>query len=161
MFIVLRGATKIKPQTIWLKQKKLFSHSSESSKSKIKVPAWSVSCKGSLSDCRQPLLFLSSPDSAESKSKLSGVSSYTILLFLMFIYLFLRQTDRQTDRIGSRLQDPSCQHRAWPGARTHEPWDHDLSWSRMLNRLSHPGTLGVSSYKGSSSIMNILPHNLI
>ena len=25
------------------------------------------------------------------------------------------------------------------GAGTHEPWDRDLSWSRMLNQQSHPG----------------------
>lgn len=27
----------------------------------------------------------------------------------------------------------------WCGARTHEPWDHDLSWSETLSWLSHPG----------------------
>ena len=33
----------------------------------------------------------------------------------------------------------SCQHRARWGTQTHEPWDHDLSRSWMLNGLSHPG----------------------
>ena len=72
-----------------------------------------------------------------------------LLLFLMFIYL--RERDRQTEhepgrgrerhthRIRSRLQAPSCQHRARRGARTHRPRDHDLSRSRTLNRRSHPG----------------------
>ena len=36
-------------------------------------------------------------------------------------------------------QSPYCQHRAQSDARTHEPRDHDLSQSWMLNRLSHPG----------------------
>ena len=30
-------------------------------------------------------------------------------------------------------------HRAHHGAGTHKLWDHDLSPSRRLNRLSHPG----------------------
>ena len=60
----------------------------------------------------------------------------------MFIY-FLRWgegRERWRHRIQSRLQVLSCQRRAWCQARTHEPCDHDLSWSWMVNRLSHPGT---------------------
>ena len=49
------------------------------------------------------------------------------------------QRERGRHRIQNRLQALSCQHRAWRGARTHESWDHGLSWSRTLNRLSHPG----------------------
>ena len=67
-------------------------------------------------------------------------------------YLFLKVRERETEhekgrsrerrrhRIRSRLQALSCQHRAQSGAWTHVPWDHDLSWSWTLNRLSHPGT---------------------
>ena len=66
------------------------------------------------------------------------------------VYLFLRQRERESrggaeregDRIGSGLQAPSCQHRAPHGARTQEPWDHDLSRCQMLSRLSHPGAPG-------------------
>ena len=55
----------------------------------------------------------------------------------MFIYFWERErqsmskgrTEKEGDRIGSRLQALSCQHRARHGARTHELWDHDLSWS--------------------------------
>ena len=70
------------------------------------------------------------------------------------VHLFLRERERERERetkceswrsrergrhrIRSRLQAPSCQHRARCGARTHKPWDHDLSWSRMLNWLSPP-----------------------
>ena len=50
-----------------------------------------------------------------------------------------RDSKRGTHKIWSRLPAPSCQHRAWRGAWTHKPWDHDLSQSRMLNRLSHSG----------------------
>ena len=38
-----------------------------------------------------------------------------------------------------QLQAPSCQHRARRGAGTREWRDCDLSRSRTLNRLSHPG----------------------
>ena len=48
-------------------------------------------------------------------------------------------TERGGDRIRSRLQAPSCQHRARRRARTHEPRDRDLSQSWTPNRLSHPG----------------------
>ena len=68
--------------------------------------------------------------------------------FLMFTYFWDRErqsvsrggAEREGDRIRSRLQAPSCQHRAWRGAQTHGPRDHDLSWSQPLNRMSHPGT---------------------
>ena len=65
--------------------------------------------------------------------------------FLHFIYLFLiehkwgRGRERRRHRILSRLQAPSCQHRAPHRAQTHKPRDHDLSRSWTLNRLSHPG----------------------
>ena len=71
---------------------------------------------------------------------------FFLFFFLMFIYFWERETEHEQGRgrerrhrIGSRLQALSCQHRARRGARTHEPQDHDLSRSWMLNRLSHPG----------------------
>ena len=54
----------------------------------------------------------------------------------MFIYFW----ERDTHTIWSRLQALSSQHRARCGARTLEPWDHDLSQSQWLHRLSHPDT---------------------
>ena len=33
------------------------------------------------------------------------------------------------------------------GTQTHEPQDHDLSWSQMLNWLSHPGAPGNMHFK--------------
>ena len=70
-------------------------------------------------------------------------------IFLTFIYFWDREkqsmngggSERGRHRIWSRFQALSCQHRAWCGARTHQLPDHDLSWSRMLNRRSHPGIL--------------------
>ena len=50
-----------------------------------------------------------------------------------------RDRERRKHRIRSRLQALCCQHRAWREARTHKPWDHDLSQSQSLNWLSHPG----------------------
>ena len=63
------------------------------------------------------------------------------------------QRERQTI-IRSRLQPLSCQHRAWRGARTCEPRDHDLSQNGKLNRLSHAGapwgySLNTDLYSGS------------
>ena len=69
--------------------------------------------------------------------------------FFKFIYLLLREREREhtnwgrdrerRHRIWSRLQALSCQPRGRRGARTHEPWDRDLSLSQTLNRLSPPG----------------------
>ena len=66
--------------------------------------------------------------------------------FFTFIYFWLKETEhkrkcreRGRHRVQSRLQALSCQHRAQCGARTHRLQDHDLSRSRTLNRLSHPG----------------------
>ena len=47
--------------------------------------------------------------------------------------------ERGRHRIRSRLQAPSCQHRARCGTRTRKPRDHDLSQSQTLNWLNHPG----------------------
>ena len=77
-------------------------------------------------------------------------SEFLFFLFLFFLKVyFLRKRETEHEqgkgrergrhRIQSRLQALSCQHRTWCGAWPHELWDHHLSWSRMLNRLSHPG----------------------
>ena len=91
-------------------------------------------------------------------------------IFLSFffknVYLFLREREtecewgkgrvRERHRIRSRLQALSCQHRAWGGARTHEWWDHDLSWNRTLNWLSHPGAPLLYFYKSSALFRNTI-----
>ena len=88
------------------------------------------------------------------KKCLSRSSAHFLIRSLFFyfffnIYLFLRQRETEHEwgrvrergrhRIWNRLQALSCQHRARRGAWTHGPRDHDLSQSRPLNRLSHPG----------------------
>ena len=50
-----------------------------------------------------------------------------------------RGRERGRHRMGSRLQALSHQPRARRGARTRGPRDRDLSRSRTLNLLSHPG----------------------
>ena len=91
---------------------------------------------------------------------LAALIFYFLVFKNVFYYLFLREreTDRERererenmrvhewrgaerdgDRSWSRLQALSCQHRARRGAQTYQPWDHDLSRSRTLNQLSHPG----------------------
>ena len=78
--------------------------------------------------------------------------TYFLLLHIYYDFLFLnvylflieceQRRGRETGRhsIRSRLQAPSCQHRARCRLRIHGPWDHDLSWSQKLNRLSHTVT---------------------
>ena len=64
----------------------------------------------------------------------------------MFIYFWERErereswggTERETETEGPK-QAPHWQRKAWRGARTHEPWDHDLSRSQSLSWLSDPG----------------------
>ena len=68
---------------------------------------------------------------------------FSFVFFFLFFWESMsgvvggRETGRH--RMGSRLQAPSCQHRARRRAQTHGPRDRDLSRSRMLNRLNHPG----------------------
>ena len=52
----------------------------------------------------------------------------------------MSRRERGRHRIRSRLQEPSCQRRARRWVWTYRLWDHDLSWSRLLNRLSNLGT---------------------
>ena len=78
---------------------------------------------------------------------LSPFLDFFFLFFLTFIYFWDRErhnmnregSERRRHRIWSRFQALSCQHRAQRRAWTHRPWDHDLSRSQTLNRLSHPG----------------------
>ena len=79
----------------------------------------------------------------------------SVSYFFIFMFILERWTEhewgrgreRGRHRIWSRLQVPSCQHRAWCGAWTHELWDHDLSRSWMPNPVSHSGApKGVSFY---------------
>ena len=81
------------------------------------------------------------------------VISFSFLFFFRCLFNFERETEceqgrmreRGRHRIWSRLHALSCQHRARRGARTHELWDHDLSWSRTLNQMSHSGAPSLSS----------------
>ena len=57
-----------------------------------------------------------------------------------------REREGHTESESFRLQTPSCQHKARRGARTHEPRDHDLSRSQMLNRLSHQGAPQIHTF---------------
>ena len=91
--------------------------------------------------------------------RLTRISCMSFRFIYLFIYLFMyfergrerackqgRDTERGRHRSCSRLQAPSCQCRAQRGARTHGPRDRDLSRSRPLNRLSHPGAPKVGEY---------------
>ena len=80
----------------------------------------------------------------------------------MFIHSWEREREREREhewgrswergrhRIQSRLHALSCQHRAWCRAWTQtRQQNHDLSWSGMLNQLSHPGTPERVYFKSS------------
>ena len=68
---------------------------------------------------------------------------------VFYVYLFFRERqstskgqaegERGKDRLQSRLQALSCQHRAWCGAQTHKMQGHGLSRSRTPNLLSRSG----------------------
>ena len=87
--------------------------------------------------------------SINARSRLAWPNIYCFQV-VFNVYLFLRQREAEHERgkgrergrprIRSRLQAPSCRHRARCGARTHGPGDHGQSRSRRLNRRSHPGT---------------------
>ena len=79
--------------------------------------------------------------------------NFFFFFYLMFIYLFLRdrekEREKETERDRKRHRErdrqreaenpklaPHHQRRAWHGARTHEPWDHDLSWNQV-GRLTY------------------------
>ena len=53
--------------------------------------------------------------------------------------VWVGEGQRGRHKIRNRLQALSHQHSALCGAWTHKWQDHDLSWSRMLNWLSHAG----------------------
>ena len=58
----------------------------------------------------------------------------------MFIYFWVGEGQRERETQNPKqLQALSCQHRARHGAWTHDLQNHDLSRSRTLNPLSHPG----------------------
>ena len=88
--------------------------------------------------------------------------SLFIYYYYFNIYLFLRDRDRawagegQIEREGDTESETSSrlwasiQHRAGCGAQTHEPWDHDLSRSQSLSRLSHPGAPRFESFVSKS-----------
>ena len=83
--------------------------------------------------------------------------------FLFFIYFWVCEREREhtcmsgggaereregdtESEAGSRPWAPNCQGRAQCRAWTHGLWDHDLSWSQLLNWLSHSGAPFVVFY---------------
>ena len=71
-------------------------------------------------------------------------------LLTCFIYLFLKIVfifwQRARERVWARggYREREKQTRQWAGILTQVsipgPWDHALSWRKMLSQLSHPGT---------------------
>ena len=65
-----------------------------------------------------------------------SISKLKKYFFNVYFWEREKEAERKRHKIWSTLQALSCQHRAWRRARTHEPWHHELSRSRTLNRLS-------------------------
>ena len=84
---------------------------------------------------------LSSLWRSKSRSVFFLMFIYYLFIIIFNIYLFLKEIGRaqagerqRGSEAGSVLTAESpC------GAQTHEPRDHDPTWSRMLNWQSHPG----------------------
>ena len=108
---------------------------------------WAMFASGSWVNGTWAFQVMSHSRSVKSQHCLVFLFVYGSLFFFFLMFIFERErqstsgggAEREGDRTGSRLQAPSCQHRVRRGARTHKPWDHDLSRSPMLRQLSHPG----------------------
>ena len=79
--------------------------------------------------------------------------------FFLFYCLFLRERESTGEEEREReTEDPKqalrWQQRAQCGVQTHELWDHDLSWSWMLNQLSHPGAPFPQNFKGLTPLFS-------
>ena len=98
-------------------------------------------------------IFLKKPSFSSKLPPNQGICSHTYylvsivikhhILFLNVYYLFLRERERAGEGQRERGTEDlkwalHWQQRSQCGARTHEPWDHDLSWSQMLSWLSCP-----------------------
>ena len=60
-------------------------------------------------------------------------------IFLMFTFYFWER-ERHGAWVGEGQREKETQNSKQAPCCQHKPWNHDLSWSRMLNQLSHPGT---------------------
>ena len=90
-----------------------------------------------------------------------------VCLFVCFVFHFwkrerMSEGGEERDRGTEDPKQALCwQQRTQCRAWTHEMWDHDLSWSWMLNWLSHPGAPRVKVLtRGSFSLSFLTPEGL-
>ena len=81
-----------------------------------------------------------------SKSNLCWDPFSFFFFFKDFIYLFERQTARESTSSGEK-QTPR-----WAGSPIPGPWDHDLSPRQTFHQISHPG----GPLLGSLMVMGIV-----
>ena len=69
-------------------------------------------------------------------------TGFQLLFFLFSKFIYLERdgvreggAEGEGERENHKLA-PHCQHRAWCGARSHTPWDHELSWSQESDASS-------------------------
>ena len=88
------------------------------------------------------------------KLKISGWGVSSNSLFKCLFIYFESERERERERAGEGQRErrenpkqvPHCQHRAWHGARTQEPWDHDLNQNQELDTyLTEPPRCPLSS----------------
>ncbi|XP_058593999.1 uncharacterized protein LOC131516681 isoform X2 [Neofelis nebulosa] len=110
---------------------------------RVKVPGICLKCRG----CWEASPMTPFPTKCSS----SGLSEHPVPTSV-FAYPTACNRDRAQAGEGQReresqilKQPPGFELSAQCRARTHEPRDHDLSRSRMLNRLSHPAPAAPGS----------------
>lgn len=91
------------------------------------------------------------------------VRAFFFFFFLKdFIYLWKRvQAHENEHKSGEGLREMQTPH--WAGSLMWDsipgPWNHDLNWRRMPNRMSHPGT--QNSFLSVYYIWSIVFRNLL
>ena len=92
------------------------------------------------------------------------ISEDSFFFLISNVYLFLIEresaskggTEGEGDRIQSRLQALSYQHRAWPGAWTHKQWNHDLIWKTDWATQAPLRILKISEHCTLTAYSNLL-----
>ena len=116
-------------------------------------PSCSPSCRGGVLAPRIQLLTQPAEDywwgrswDAFGQTPFLNAEIVSFLFLSLFIYIDGGRGSERRRETENPKQAPHCQHGAGCRAWTHEPQDHDLSWSWTHNHLSHPGNPKVSAF---------------
>ena len=91
------------------------------------------------------------------------IGIFTIYFYLFYFFTVLVLTERERNGGWGRerdTEDPKWalrwQQRAWRGAWTHHPWDHDLSQSWIPNWPRHPGAPSTLEFLKSINLRSYI-----